>query len=480
MNFIKKIALLLMGLSSGAVAALIPSYIEASDPTWEQIVPFSAERLWLMKQARTIIEAYQVDGVAKPVDEQKQTYGALRGLVESFGDPYTRFVTPEDLDEEQMNLAGKYGGIGLVVSQRDGEIVAVSPIDNTPAEQAGFRPKDQIVKVDDEVVVGKPLNTVVKMLRGKPGSSVVVWVRRKGIDDLLEMKMVRELIKLDSVRSELLSDNVGYIRLSQFITSTSADVKKAIEDLKKKKARGYVIDLRNNGGGLLTAATEICDFFLNDGPIVETRGRVSKANDAIDATKGILTSDPVVILVNDGSASGSEIVAGALRDRKRAVLMGTKSFGKGSVQTLFTLSDGSGLYVTIAKYYTPSGDVIDHVGLTPEIVVEADTEKIEPKKENTSEKPLSAAEQKKVDEKRRRELMEKDIQLKKAREVLTRLIAGESRESVVHLVKDVHLSGDAALKGQETGTSAGMAVEELMKDKKQSENQSQDDGKKKP
>lgn len=404
--------------------------------TWEQISPFSAEDLWLMKQAKTLIEKYQVDGGGKKeVDERTKVHGALRGLVQSFGDPYTRFVTPQDLEEEEMQTEGKYGGIGLTVSERDGQIIAVSPTDDTPAWHAGFRPNDQIVKVNDEVVMGKPLNEVVRKLRGEPGTKVTVWVRREGEDQLLEMPMTRELIHLESVKSTVLPQDkkVGYIRLSQFIATSSADFKKALSDLQRKGVKGLVLDLRNNGGGLLQAATEICDFFLEDGPIVETRGRVGASNEKFNATKGVETDLPLVILVNGGSASASEIVSGALRDRGRALLVGEKTFGKGSVQTLFHLNDASGIYVTIARYFTPGGELIDHVGLTPnrevkepELKPMTDAEREQRKKDQKAYDAMTKEQRKAENQRLWMKSLGEDPQLEAALKDLKRLMKGET------------------------------------------------------
>lgn len=402
--------------------------IPASALTLDQVSPFSVEDLWLLKQAKTIIETYQVND--KKIDDRAKIHGALRGLVQSFNDPYTRFVTPEELEEEERESRGIYGGIGLVVSEKDGAVVAVSPIDDTPAWRAGFRPKDQIVKIDDEVVVGKPLNDVVKKLRGKAGTKVTVWIRRDGEDELIEMPMVREDIKLESVKSTLLPQNkkVGYIRLSQFIATSADDVKKAIESLSKNGAKGLILDLRNNGGGLLDAATKISDFFLDDGPIVETRGSYAEK---FSATKGTATNLPLVILVNEGSASASEIVSGALRDRNRAILVGEKTFGKGSVQTLFNLTDQSGIYVTVAKYYTPGGEVIDHVGLTPNVVAKApelkpmtDAERAKRKKDAEAYEKMNNQQRKAENEKVWKESLQDDLQLNKAVEIVGRLMKG--------------------------------------------------------
>nr|WP_321499821.1 S41 family peptidase [uncultured Dethiosulfovibrio sp.] len=338
----------------------------------DRVAPFDLDSLWLMKQARAIIEAYQVDADSDDVTEKDLLYGAVDGMVSAWGDPYTRFVDPERLEQEQTDLRGKYGGLGIYIGQRDGAILVISPIEGTPAEKADLKPQDQIVKIGDEVVIGWDLHQVVENLRGEPGTPVTIWIRREGEQDLLKKDMVREEIKLESVRYEMLSDDIGYVRLSQFKDTSPSDVGKAVIDLKTQGATGLILDLRNNGGGLLNAAVEISDMFLDGGLVVGTKGRVDRANEELFATPGVLTDLPLVVLINEGSASASEIVAGAVRDRDRALLVGRKSFGKGSVQTLFNLMDGSALYVTIARYHTPNGTIIDHLGISPDLDVKGE------------------------------------------------------------------------------------------------------------
>lgn len=337
-----------------------------------RFVPFKLENLWLMKQARAIIETYQVDSGEKPVEETKLVYGAMKGFVQAYGDPYTRFVDPEELKEEEIEMEGEYGGLGIYLGHRDGKTLVISPIEGTPADRVGLKPGDEIVKIGDEVIIGWESQQVVKKLRGPAGTSVTIWVRRDKEDKLLRFDIQRENIKLFSVRSEMIDKDTGYIRISQFKQKTGEEVKNAIIDLEQKGAKGLIVDLRNNGGGLLSAAVDVSDLFLDGGLVVSMEGRVDRANDKLYAKPGQQTTLPLVVLVNEGSASASEIVAGALMDRQRAILVGKKSFGKGSVQTLFNLSDGSGLYVTIARYHTPSGVTIDHVGLTPQLTVEGE------------------------------------------------------------------------------------------------------------
>lgn len=343
---------------------------------FERISPFSAKSLWLVRQARAIIETYQVDADSKPVSEENLVQGAIKGMVESWKDPYTRFVAPEQLKEEEIEMEGQYGGLGMYIGDRDGKILVISPIEGTPADRAGLKPMDQIVKVGDEVALGWDSQEVVKRLRGKPDTSVTIWVRREGEEELLKFDLVREVIKIKSVRYEMLSDDIGYLRLTQFKQKTDIEAEEAVRAMLEKGAKGLILDLRNNGGGLLNVSVNIASMFLDGGLVVGTRGRVEKSNEEYfaDSSK-YLTAIPMVVLINEGSASASEIVAGALSDRERALTVGKKSFGKGSVQTLFNLTDGSGIYVTIARYHTPSGKIIDHVGLTPAVEVEGQPNK---------------------------------------------------------------------------------------------------------
>lgn len=386
------------GIVIGAALAGFLFSAGAADLTdLERITPFPPQSMWLLKQARAIIETYQVDSESKPVEDDKLLYGAIRGMVEAWGDPYTRFVDPQQLKEEEIEMEGEYGGLGIYIGQRDGQTLIISPIEDTPADKAGVKPKDQIVKIGDEIILGWDSQQVVKKLRGKPGTSVTIWVRRDGEDELLKFELTRENIKLESVRSEMIDKTLGYIRISQFKQKTAGDVRNAVVSLTKEGARGFILDLRNNGGGLLNSAVEISDMFLNGGLVVGMKGRMDRANDEISANPGTLTSLPMVVLINEGSASASEIVAGALNDRGRALTVGKKSFGKGSVQTLFNLTDGSGLYVTIARYHTPSGKVIDHVGLEPDVQVDGEVSK---------EK-------------------EKDAQLQRAKEELLKILSGK-------------------------------------------------------
>ena len=337
-------------------------------------LPFSPQNLMILKQARSILELYHVDGDKGP-GEKKLFYGAMKGVVGATGDPYTRFVEPEQLKEESIEMEGQYGGLGIYIGQKDRKTLVISPIEGTPADRAGLKPMDEIVKVGDKVIVGMDQNEVVKMLRGPAKTKVRIWVRRNGKDQLLKFDLVREVVRIKSARMEMLPGGYAYIRLVHFNQKSGAELQEAIRTAESKKAKGILLDLRNNPGGLLNAAVDVASLFLDGGLVVGMKGRVEKANDTLYADSGKNTRLPAVVLINEGSASASEIVAGALQDRKRAVLVGKKSFGKGSVQTLFNLPDGAGMYVTIARYYTPSGKVIDHVGLVPDVKVEGEPQR---------------------------------------------------------------------------------------------------------
>lgn len=438
----KKFRDILIGVLIGLVIATSITVVYASSKSeLAQVMPFSIDSLWLLKQARVIIEAYQVDAGKNDVSESEMVHGAMRGMIGAWNDPYTRFLDAQQLEEEKAELEGSFGGLGINIASRDGKILVISPIEGTPADRAGLRPMDEIVKVDDDIIIGWELNKVVKRLRGDKGTEVTVGIRRAGESKILDFKIVRDIIKIETVSSKMLENDVGYIRLRQFIKTSAADVGQAVIDLKNKNAKGLILDLRNNGGGLLDAACKICDLFIDGGIVVSTKGRVDSADEEYYANEGVLTKLPLVVLINEGSASASEIVSGALRDRNDTLLIGAKSFGKGSVQVLFNLSDGSGMFVTTARYFTPSGICIDHVGLTPDINVKSvwSYEELEEKLEGETDKKPQEANSGKSDEKPsekdspangQKEQKRQDPQLDKAKEVMVRLIAGEKPEAL--------------------------------------------------
>ncbi|MBQ0055492.1 MAG: S41 family peptidase [Synergistaceae bacterium] len=368
---------------TGTAAYFVPQ--AGADNVW----PFTQQQLVIMKQVKETLKEYQVDGEKKgKIDDDKMYYGAMKGIVSSLEDPYTRFVNPKDLEEELTQLKGEYGGLGMYISMKNDRVVVVSPMEGTPADRAGLKPMDEIVKVDSTSIIGKTTEDAVKLMRGDPGKPVTVQIRRKGVDKILTFKMVREMIKIKTVRSEMIGNDVAYIKINQFIEKTGKDVANALKTAKDKKAKGIIIDVRNNPGGLLHVCVDVASQFIDGGLIVSTKGRFDRANDTLYADKGRATKLPVVILINEGSASASEILAGAIKDRKRGTLIGTKSFGKGSVQTLFDLPDKSGVYITIARYATPSGFMLDKKGLQPDIKIAGDVEK-DKKKDKQLQKALS-------------------------------------------------------------------------------------------
>ncbi|MDR0648685.1 MAG: S41 family peptidase [Synergistaceae bacterium] len=361
---------LFIGVTLGALITASFTLSDTADGAgdWQRFLPFSHQNLLVMRQARSILETYFIDG-EDGLDEKEFFFGSMRGLVAAADDPYTRFVEPEQLTEENMEMEGEYGGLGMYVGTRDGKILVISPIDDTPADRAGVKPLDEIVKVDEKIVVGMDQNDVVKMLRGPADTSVKIQVRRTGESDFLTFDLRREVINIKTVRIEMI-DRIAYVRLNNFHHKTSSELEEALAEAKSKKAVGIILDMRNNPGGLLNVAVDVASQFLDGGLVVSMKGRVNRFDDALFAGEGKATDLPLVVLVNEGSASASEIVAGAIQDRGRGPLVGTKTFGKGSVQSLFNLPDNAGMYVTIARYKTPADKVIDHKGLLPDYRVE--------------------------------------------------------------------------------------------------------------
>jgi len=364
---------IVLGLMVAAGIYMTPQAISAD---WPKGLPFSSQQLAIIKQTKLVLETYQVDGDKKgTIDDTKMYYGAMKGLVSSVGDPFTRFVEPKELEEENLEMEGEYGGLGIYITSRDGRTIVIAPIENTPADRVGLKPLDEIVKVDEKNVIGMTSDEVVKLLRGPAGKSVKIGVRRKNEEKLLEFVIVREIIKIKTVRLEMLGGRTAYIKINQFNLKTDAELEAIIKSAKAKKATGILLDLRNNPGGLLNSCVDVTSQFISGGVVVGMKGRFEKANDTLYAVEGRATKLPVVALVNEGSASAAEILAGALKDHKRATIVGKKTFGKGSVQSLFNLPDNSGIYITIARYTTPSGFVIDHKGLEPNVKVEGEITK---------------------------------------------------------------------------------------------------------
>ncbi len=298
---------------------------------------------------------------------------AINGVLQSL-DPYSAYMSPELFKEMQTDTSGEFGGLGIEIGMEAGVVKVISPIDDTPAQRAGIKAGDYIVKIGKEQVQGKSLMEAVKLMRGPIGTSIDLTVRRKNVKKPLEFKIIRKIIEVQSVSSKIISEekNIGYIRLKSFNENSDNQFLKSVKKFEKNlKIKGYVIDLRNNPGGLLTQAINITDFFLDDGEIVSTKGRKISETRKFFARKGDeVKGKPIVVLINNGSASASEIFAGALKDHKRAIILGENSYGKGSVQSIIPLRNGGGMRLTISKYYLPSGKSISEVGVTPDILVE--------------------------------------------------------------------------------------------------------------
>ncbi|MDA8737923.1 S41 family peptidase [Candidatus Pelagibacter bacterium] len=307
------------------------------------------------------------------VDEIDQSEGmdsAINGLLQSL-DPYSSYMSPEIFQEMQTETSGEFGGIGIEVSMEAGVVKVITPIDDTPASKAGIKAGDYIVKIDSVQVQGKSLSEAVDLMRGLVGTDIELTVRRRGVKKALTFNITREIIEVQSVKSDLLENNIGYIRLTSFNDNSSDQIKKKIKKLKENEnLKAFILDLRNNPGGLLTQAIKISDFFLENGEIVSTKSRKKSENRKWFARKGDITDGKtLVVLINYGSASASEIVAGALKDHKRAIILGENSYGKGSVQSIIPLKNKGAIRLTVAKYYLPSGKSISEVGVRPDIEV---------------------------------------------------------------------------------------------------------------
>ena len=307
------------------------------------------------------------------VDEFNQSESmdsAINGLLQSL-DPYSSYMSPKIFDEMQTETSGEFGGLGIEVSMEAGVVKVISPIDDTPASRAGLKAGDYIVKINDVQVQGKSLSEAVDLMRGPVGSGIELTVRRRGERKALTFNIIREVIQVQSVKSEIIDENIGYIRLTSFNDNSSDQIEKQIEKLKKNKnLNSFILDLRNNPGGLLSQAIKISDFFLENGEIVSTKSRKKSENRKWFAKKGDITDGKtLLVLINYGSASASEIVAGALKDHKRAIIVGENSFGKGSVQSIIPLKNRGAIRLTVAKYYLPSGKSISEVGVRPDIEV---------------------------------------------------------------------------------------------------------------
>lgn len=320
------------------------------------------------------------------IDQSESMDAAINGLLQSL-DPYSGYMSPKTFDEMQTDTSGKFGGLGIEVTMEAGVVKVISPIDDTPASRAGIKAGDYIVKIENTQVQGKSLSEAVDLMRGPVGSSIELTVRRSGEKKALIFNVTREIIEVKSVKVDLLKKNIGYLRLTSFNENSAEQIEKEIKKLENKnELKAYILDLRNNPGGLLSQAIKISDFFLEDGEIVSTKGRRSSENRKWFAKKGDITDGKtLIVLINYGSASASEIVAGALKDHKRAILLGANSYGKGSVQSIIPLKNKGAIRLTVAKYYLPSGKSISEVGVSPDIEIEEDLDNFEIKTETDNQ-----------------------------------------------------------------------------------------------
>ncbi len=319
------------------------------------------------------------------INQSESMDSAINGLLQSL-DPYSAYMSPEIFNEMQTETSGEFGGLGIEVTMESGVVKVISPIDDTPASKAGIKAGDYIVKIENTQVQGKTLSEAVELMRGPVGSSIELTVRRRGEKKALTFNIVREIIEIQSVKADLLENNIGYIRLTSFNENSSEQIQKNIKELENNiNVNAYILDLRNNPGGLLSQAIRISDFFLDNGEIVSTKSRKKSENRKWFAKRGDITNGKtLVVLINYGSASASEIVAGALKDHKRAIIIGENSFGKGSVQSIIPLKNNGAIRLTVAKYYLPSGKSISEVGVSPDIEVgeEGDDFSIKTEKDN--------------------------------------------------------------------------------------------------
>ncbi|MGH2651280.1 MAG: S41 family peptidase [Actinomycetota bacterium] len=388
--FVAAAVLAVLTLSLGGTSAS-----KAADPG------ATYEHLKLFMDVLAIVQNQYVD----ETEPREVIYGAVRGMLRAL-DPHSSFLDPESYREMQVETSGSFGGLGIEITMRDDQLTVVAPIEGTPAWRAGVQPGDRIIKIEGLPTKDMSLAEAVKRMRGPKGSKVTVTLSREGVKELIDIAVVREVIQVQSVKTQEIEPGLGYIRIRQFQERTAKDVDAGLEKLEKSgRLAGLIVDLRNNPGGLLSAAVEVSEKFLGDGKlVVYTEGRMRNQNMRFMAhAKHALIEVPLVVLVNQGSASASEIVAGAVQDHGRGVVLGQQTFGKGSVQTIIPLSDGSGLRLTTAKYFTPKGRSIHGKGISPDIIIELPKEDVA----KPPSAPLSETEQQK-----------RDIQLQRALDIL--------------------------------------------------------------
>ncbi len=385
-----------------------------------------------LEELRTFSEVFGKikSDYVEPTEDASLLNNAIRGMLTGL-DPHSTYLDADAFKELQVGTSGEFGGLGIEVGMENGFVKVISPIDDTPAQRAGVAAGDLIIRIDDTPVKGLTLNQAVKLMRGKPGTKIELTIIREGRDKPLEISITRDIIQVNSVKHRLLDPGYGYVRITQFQSKTGEDLIEAITKLKEESEedlKGLILDLRNNPGGVLNAAVNVSDAFLTEGLVVYTEGRIKDSRMEFKATPADIINDaPLIVLVNGGSASASEIVAGALQDHKRAIIMGNKTFGKGSVQTILPMQNGAALKLTTARYYTPSGRSIQAEGITPDIPLErVKITKIEaPSFESVKEADLSghlennsSSDQPKQKDQEKQSLADKDYQLYEALNLL--------------------------------------------------------------
>ena len=380
LNKLRQSTLLLVGILLGLSLAVGHSVYALKDNQSQSLdIPF--ESLQAFTDVFSRVKSDYVEGV----DDKKLIEDAIRGMLSGL-DPHSAFMNTAEFNELKVGTTGQFGGLGIEVGMENGYVKVISPIDGTPASRAGLQPSDLIIQLDKTPVKGMTLNDAVKIMRGEPDTDISLTIIREGESAPLEFTITREIIRVKSVRSRILEEGYGYVRIASFQSRTTTDLLKTITDLQKETPlKGLVLDLRNNPGGVLSGAVGVSDAFINDGLIVYTEGRINNSSHRYTATPGdSLNGAPLIILINGGSASASEIVAGAMQDHKRAVIMGTQSFGKGSVQTIQELQNGSAVKITTARYFTPNGHSIQAKGIAPDIELKTLSVPASDKKERKS------------------------------------------------------------------------------------------------
>ncbi len=366
-NQYKTILVLVFGIFVGVSVSLTSSVLAEKKPERSSGLPLNE-----LRNFSDIFARVKTDYV-EDVDDKTLLENAIRGMLSGL-DPHSSYLNPDEYQELKIGTTGKFGGLGIQVGMEDGFVKVISPIDDTPAFHAGLESGDLIIRLDDKSVKGMSLNDAVKIMRGDPGTDITLTVIREGADKPLPFTVTRDIISVNSVKSRILEPDYGYVRISNFQSKTARDLVTELSKLKEtneNELKGLVLDLRNNPGGVLSAAADVSDAFINKGKLVYTKGRIANSDFEFNAKPGdIMNGLPIVVLINGGSASASEIVAGALQDHRRAVIMGSKSFGKGSVQTIQELRSGGAVKITTARYFTPNGRSIQGEGITPDIVID--------------------------------------------------------------------------------------------------------------